>query len=59
MDPRQAWKPAKSVGPNGCTLKASVARRCPQGGVLSPILRDLALDGFRTLLSMEGLYRQG
>ena len=44
---------------NSVTLSSTVVRGCPQGGVLSPLLWCLVLDGLLHTLNEEGAYAQG
>jgi hypothetical protein len=41
------------------TLQVSVARSCPQGGVLSPLLWDLVAEDLLVTLNNQGYYIQG
>jgi hypothetical protein len=41
------------------TLQVSVAKGCPQGGVLSPLLWDLVADNLLATLNNQGYYTQG
>jgi hypothetical protein len=43
----------------GVSRSIAVARGCPQGGVLSPLLWCLVVDGLLTRLNGRGLYAQG
>jgi hypothetical protein len=44
---------------SGETLRASAARRCPQGGVLSPLLWSLVVDNLLWELNSNGYYTVG
>jgi hypothetical protein len=44
---------------SGEILGASVARACPQGGVLSPLLWSLVVDDFISGLNSSGYYTVG
>jgi hypothetical protein len=41
------------------TLQVSVAKGCPQGGVLSPLLWDLVVDDLLVTLNNQGYYILG
>ena len=43
----------------GETMDVSVAKGCPQGGVLSPLLWDLVVDELLVNLNRQGFYTQG
>lgn len=44
---------------HGDYIKADVTQRCPQGGVLSPLLWNLVVDELLTRLNDKGFYAQG
>lgn len=44
---------------NGDTIEVAVAKGCPQGGVLSPLLWDLVVDELLNELNKKGIYTQG
>jgi len=44
---------------NGETMEVSVAKGCPQGGVLSPLLWDMVVDELLKELNSMGIYTQG
>jgi hypothetical protein len=41
------------------TLQLSMAKGCPQGGVLTPFLWDLVLEDLLVTLNSQGYYTQG
>ena len=43
----------------GATKKVSVARGTPQGGVLSPLMWNLVVNGLLVILNANGYYAQG
>ena len=47
-----------SVSRGDCGMRVSVARGCPQGGVLSPLLWNLVMDGLLRRLEEAGIYAQ-
>jgi len=51
----------RTVEANVCGHKANlwVAKGCPQGGILSPILWSLVVDSLIAKLNAEGIYAQG
>jgi hypothetical protein len=40
-------------------MKLSVAKGCPQGGVLTPFLWDLVVEDLLVTLNSQGYYTQG
>jgi hypothetical protein len=43
----------------GCRLRVSVDQGCLQGGVVSPLLWSVVVDGLLAQLNTEGIYTQG
>ena len=44
---------------NGFSISLAISRGCPQGGVLSPLLRCLVIDDLLARLSGNGVFIQG
>jgi hypothetical protein len=47
------------AAPNDVCVRVAVARGCPQGGVLSPLLWCLVVNDLIARLNMGGVYYQG